>query len=556
MPIKSFFIFTFLLLQIKNSFGAVIRERNNLAGPQILGGNYNSKKDFFDTGLRCLVVDEEKNIEVIHNESANVVATSSIDYGSLLRELSYDMSIGADLPTGDPVSLSLGFVRNSEETKTSLVFIYKTVLSAGTVILKGPYKLSPEAIQVANESGLDAFANYCGDQFVTQLEKGAKAFVAVKVELDSEEKKRAVSNELSITALDFVDLSSKLKKLNKQFNFSGEITISGYQEGGFAARINSIFGSGIGVAKCSGADFVKCEVLLKEVSSYFSREFAEQFDHYYRDAAGSGVIILPSSAKTLNYVTQSYCKLAPQDRPLNLNCSIVDTTPFLALLTQEKSNIYKDLQEILNIKTDSQIRLAEDYLSLLNNYEKDLQNNFMDIKKAELSCQQDNNGCESTVNHCLKNLLPRNKKILETVKHEGRLGICFNSGSMVDLNSLEIKLTEKGKLLKVFKLFDAPKYNTQECFYFPSPELKNVPFDGLEIRIQTLGEDKGECKIHREKKFSSWANWQLESVSITHMATNYNRVFNGLEFKKNKKCTTQQDSKEFLPWTKLTPRAD
>jgi hypothetical protein len=543
-------------LQIKSAHSAIIRERSSLSGPQILGGNYNSQKDFFDTGLRCIDVVEDEDFEIIRNERASVVTTSSIDYGSLLKELSYDMSLGAEFPMGDPVSMSLGFVRNSEETKTSMVFIYKTVLSAGTVILKGPYKLTPEAAQVASQSGLEAFNNYCGDQFVTQLEKGAKAFVAVKVELGSEEKKRAVSSEIGITMLDFVDISSKLKKLNKQFNFSGEITISGYQEGGFAARINTIFGSGIGIAKCSGADFVKCEVLLKEVSSYFSREFAEQFDHYYRDGSGSGVIMLPSSAKTLNYVTQSYCKLPPQDRPFNLLCPVIDVTTFLGPLNQERALIQKELQDILNIKTNSEVRLAEDYLSLLNNYEKDLQTNLLDIRKAELACNQDPNGCESTVKHCLNNLLPKNKKLLETVKQEGRLKICFNSGSMVDLNSLELKLSEKGKLLKVFKLFDAPKYSTLDCYYFHTPELKNVPFDGVELRIQTLGEDKGECKIHREKKFSSWANWQLESVSITHLATGYNKTFDGFEFKKTKKCTTQLDSKEFLPWTNLRPRAD
>ncbi len=553
---RFFLILLVLSLQLENVYSAIIRERSSLTGPQILGGNYNSKKDFFDTGLRCLEVDEDKDIEIIRNERASVVTTSSIDYGSLLKELSYDMSIGAELPMGDPVSMSLGFVRNSEETKTSLVFIYKTVLSAGTVILKGPYKLSEEASQVALESGLDSFSNYCGDQFVTQLEKGAKAFVAIKVELGSEEKKRAVSSEIGITMLDFVDISSKLKKLNKQYNFSGEISISAYQEGGFAARINTIFGSGIGVAKCSGADFVKCEVLLKEVSSYFSREFAEQFDHYYRDSSGSGVILLPSSAKTLNYVTQSYCKLAPQDRPFNLNCPVIDVANFLGPLNSERTLIQRELQDILNIKTNSEVKLAEDYLSLLNNYEKDLQTNLYDIRKAELACHQDSNGCESTVRHCLNNLLPKNKKLLETIQQEGRIKICFNSGSMVDLNSLEIKLKEKGKLLKVFKLFDAPKYSSLDCYYFHSPELKEVPFDGAELRIQTLGEDKGECKIHKERKFSSWADWQLESISFTHMATGYSKTFDGFAFKKKKKCAKQEDAKEFLSWTNLNLRIE
>jgi len=529
---------------------AVIKDYHVLSGPQIIGGNFNSNHNFFDTGLRCVQVDENQDVEIIYNEKAVVLSTSSINFNALTQEIGGGISVGGELPLGDPLSFGSSFLKVAKEDKTSVVFSYKTEVKTGSVILKGPFKLSPEAQGVSG----DEFSNYCGDQFVHQIEKGAKAFVAVKIDFGSEESKKAFSAELGFNLIDFIDLSASFNNLKKKQDFFGQVSVAAYQEGGFAARINSIFGSGRGVTHCSGRDFTRCEVLLKEVVHYFSREFVEQFDHYYRDMNGSGVISLPPSAKTLSYKTQSYCKLAPNDRPSGIDCSPVGIGAELAILNSEIAGLHAEYSEILEVKSEENFKLAEDSKNLLESYEEQLKENLYVLKQAEIDCRKDQWSCKSTTENALKNLHPKNEKLLDSVMEEGRIRFCFNTGMSVELSGLEMKLVENNQSLKVFKLYEAPNFNSRECIYFHAPELKDSQFEGLEIRPMTVGEDNGKCRIRAVKKFSSWLDWDLQSVEVTHMATGYSKTFDGFHFAKKRRCMKEEDSKFYLPWNTLTKR--
>jgi len=528
----------------------VIKDHYALSGPQIIGGNFNSTHNFFDTGLRCIQVDEDRDVEIIYNEKAVVLSTSSINYNALTRELGGGLSIGGELPMGDPLSFSSSFLKAAKEDKTSIVFSYKTEIKTGSVILKGPFKLSPEARGLSR----DEFAGYCGDQYVHQIDKGAKAFVAVKIDFGSEENKRAFSAEFGFNLIDFIDLSASIKKLRKKQEFFGRVTVAAYQEGGFAARINSIFGSGRGVTHCSGRDFTRCEVLLKEVVHYFSREFVEQFDHYYRDASGSGVITLPPSAKTLSYKTQSYCKMAPNDRPSSVDCSDVAIYQELEKLGNEIDSLYLEHNDIFKIRNRLDYKLAPEYQNLLESYEEQLRENLFLLKQAKIDCIKDKWSCATTTTHAFKNQNPRDEKLLKSVKQEGRIRFCFDTGMSVELSVLEMRLKTGGKSLQTFTLFDSPNFNSRECLYFHAPDLKNVKFDGLEMRLKTMGEDDGKCKIRTVKKFSSWLDWDLHSVEVTHMGTGYSKTFEGYHFKKKKRCKEEDKSKFFLPWKMLATR--
>jgi hypothetical protein len=539
-----------ILFLINIAHATVIKDYYALSGPQIIGGNFNSTDNYFDTGLRCVQVDKNRDVEVIYNEKAIVLSTSSINFNSIIRELGGEFSIGGELPMGDPLSFASSFLKAAKEDKTSIVFNYKTEIKTGSVILKGPFKLAAEA----QDLGRDDFAGYCGDQFVHQIDKGAKAFVAVKIDFGTEENKRAASAALGFNLIDFIDLTASIKKLRKKTDFFGKVTVAAYQEGGFAARINSIFGSGRGVTHCSGRDFTRCEVLLKEVVHYFSREFVEQFDHYYRDASGSGVITLPPSAKTLSYKTQSYCKLAPNDRPQNMNCSDVSISQNLEKLGDEIDSLLEEHLDIEKIKLRPNYKLAPEYQNLLDGYQQQLKENIHTLRQAKLDCKKDKWSCESSTTHAFLNLNPKNKELLDSVKEEGRVRFCFDTGMSVELSALEMRLKKGGKTLETFTLFDSPNFNTRECLYFHAPDLKNMKFDKLEVRTKTLGEDDGKCKIRAVKKFSSWLDWDLKSVSVTHMATGYSKTFEGSYFKKKRRCMEEDKAKHFLPWKGLTLR--
>lgn len=530
--------------------GTVLRQGTVSGGPQIMGGMFHGVGNYFDSGLRCIEVNEYEDIEVIHNERSSVTTTTSIDYETMARELGNGFSVGSVLPSGDPLGLSFSFLKSSKETSTSVVFSYKTVVESGSVILKGPYKLTSEAKEVA-EMGESEFLDYCGDQFVHRLKKGASAYVTLKIDAGTNELKREIESELGLNVIDFIDVSMNFKKMMKKYNLKGNLTVSAYQEGGFAARINSIFGNGEGVANCNASDFAKCEILLKETVYYFANEFGEQFDHYYRDGSGSGVILLPPTSKTLNYNTLSYCKLAPQDRPVNLDCSKRNITSSLAKLDLDQMDFENEIQRIQEIRNNRSIGLAISYQKILELYNLKMLTNISKIREAKMDCKKDNWSCSSIVQQTEMNYFKQDNDLLERVQNEERIQICFSSGKKAEFEGLKIRLKEKGRILDTLRLFNSLAFDSRECFLIHSPELKNPKFDSIELSAQAIGEKLGECRLRSRKKYSSWLDWNLKEIEITHLGTGYTKTFKGDHFKKRKKCRMEDDATPWIPWKKL-----
>jgi hypothetical protein len=529
----------------------VLMDGKNIHGEQILGGNYQSRDNYFDTGISCLKI-KKQDKEVIHNEEATVTATSSMDYDSLSREMGHKVEIGANLPFGDPLGLGFSFLRNVKETNTSIVFAYKTILKTGSLILKGPHKLSQEAKESADHSR-EEFLQYCGDQFVYKIEKGAKAFAAVKIELESEDLKRVIEQEFGLAIVDFFDISNQLKKLIKKYGIKGRVTISGYQEGGFAARINSIFGNGEGLGECSGTSFAKCEVLLKEVVHYFAHDFAEQFDQYYRDRnvlGGGSVVVLPPSSKTLSYHAQSYCKLAINDRPRGIDCSDIDNAAFLRDLSEKRTLMVQELTKIGRI-FQGDAMVSKDHREKLGHYEKEIRLNLAFLDKAFKSCRRDQWSCQSTVVQVLKVLGPLNKRLMNSLQREQRFEICLQTGKMNQVKSFNMGIGRGGKMLKTFSIFNPLRKEGKECFKYYAPELSEVDFDQFFIQIKKKKEKGGQCKWRFSKKYKTWALWDLQKVEVTRLNDGKKRVFKGISFYEKTRCRQEEDPNDFLPWSSL-----
>ena len=181
----------------------IIPAGSTTGGPQVIGGLYNSQRDYFDAGVRCMEMDPVKDVEIIFNEVATVNLASAIDYKTMVRELSRGAGADITLGSGDQFGFSVDFLRKSKETDTSIAFVYKTILKAGDEVLKTPYRLTEEAKQLA-AMGPDVFKKYCGDQFIYKVSKGARAYVVVKIELGSVEKKKQVKAKFQ---MNFVDSS-------------------------------------------------------------------------------------------------------------------------------------------------------------------------------------------------------------------------------------------------------------------------------------------------------------------------------------------------------------
>lgn len=546
--LKKLLLSTVLILSVGTAQATLISPHSVGQEAQIIGGNYHADLNAFDPGIRCIEVDKDRDVEMVYNEKAVVSTTSAVDYETLKLEVGHGSSLGAAFPTGDPISMSYNFLKTSEETDTSIVFSYRTTVQTGHILLKGPHKLTKEALELS-QMDPEAFQEYCGDAFVYKIEKGANAYVSVKIDVETKEAKRLIEAEFGVTIVDFVELATQMKNLRKKYGLNGKVSISAFQEGGFAARINSIFGSGEGMAQCNGTTFANCEILLKEVVYYFAHSFPEQFDHYYRSIF-NGVVDLPPSAKTLSYSAQSYCKLARQDRPSNVDCSKVDNSANILSLNKVADKYLKEREVVYNVN-DGEITLAPDYQKMLDLYKGQIDSNLYKLQLAKKECRRDQWSCEIIVRETLKHMYALRPSLIDALQKEERIEICFYSGNTVEFSNMSLKLYEGSHLLKTIKVYEAPKYSNMECFRYHSPELTNAKIDGLEIQIQTLSEENGKCKIRTEKKYSSWADWNLKRIEVTQLATSTRVTFAGAHIKQKSRCKREEDAMFYLNWKKL-----
>lgn len=544
-----YFIFILLLLS-QNLMATIIPAGSTTGGPQVIGGLYNSEYDYFDAGVRCLEMDPVRDVEIIYNEVAMVNLASSIDYKTMVRELSRGAGADITLSSGDSFGFSVDFLRKSKETDTSIVLVYKTILKAGDEILKTPYRLTEEAKKLA-AMGSDVFKKYCGDQFVYKLSKGARAYVVVKIELGTVAKKKQVKAKFHLGFVDLIQISATLKKLRKEFQVKADVKILGYQEGGFAARINSIFGNGRGVSNCSAPDLKNCEVSIASVLDYFANEFPLQFEPYFRDNSGSGFIKLPSTSFPLIYSSQSYCKLPPTERPSNLECGEPSNLkPFSRIIeSQEK---YRGYLEMLNsLRLDAKNGLSKESEELLSRLEGHMRSNLGKLKNARELCFRDPWACESIIAKMHSELVGMDTEDLEKIKMEDRIEICFETGMASEIGGFELRLLKDSKALATFKRYDSLEFASNNCLLFNAPNFTQE-FDALEISIKRHTEiDSRKCKIRTMKKYFSGYDWDLQKVDVTNFITGHKMSFKGKRFKEKMKCRHEEDTDVYSKWKKL-----
>jgi hypothetical protein len=519
--------------------------------PQIIGGAYNSKGRFFSPGIRCVEVDEQNNVKQVFNNQGNVDFSTETTQDSLTREFGFGFAFDGKTPNGDGYGFSMDHFNSTFDTNYSFLNVYKTTVYLGSELLEGPYKLTEEAVKLAEEDP-SRFEEVCGDEFVSRINKGGVGVVTAKLDIQSHEDKQTFDSELSLSFVNLLDFSAYLKKLRERTNVEAKLTISGQQEGGFSARINGIFGTGGGVSSCHLAALSDCAKILGDVVTYFSKDFGTQFDPYFRDSSGSGVIILPNTATPLSYVTTSYCKLTPPNRPPNLKCDDQLNNQNQVNEMEEKRKIYmEELNRLENFARTRGSNLAQDYSKLVSIYASKINSNLKKIKLANLNCSRDKWTCKSEVEQLNRHLYPILPNFLEKIGADERVEICYKSGKKVDISGLELRVLKGSAVKKAFPLYSSPSADGWDCFYYSALELNGESFDSTEIRVRPKSENKNECRIHSKRLFSSWTDWELDKVTIRHFKTGAKKTFEGKYFSKKMKCASFEDSREFLDWQKM-----
>jgi hypothetical protein len=492
-------------------------------------------------------------VEVIFNEVATVNLSSNIDFKDIEKELSRGAGGDITLNSGDNFGFSSDFLTKSRETRTSITFAYKTILKAGDEILSSPHRLTRQAYELAKK-GRNEFEKYCGDQFVYKVSKGARAYVVVKLEVGSVEKKRIIKNEFNLNVVDLINISTTLKKMRKKYQVKGDIKIYGYQEGGFAARINSIFGNGRAFSQCSAPDLSDCQMTLAGVLDYFSNEFPLQFEPYYRGIFGAGAKALPSTSFPLIYSTQSYCKLPSTELPDTLACGEINNEgPFKKIAGLETKYVNK-LGKIKRIKKKLLEGLSEEKERLLFKVESQMKSNLTKLKNARLLCSRDPWSCRSIVLKMAQDLIPLDQEDLKKIETEDRIEICVNSGLNSQIKGVEFKFLNGSHLTQPFKKFRVLDHVIPNgCFYLRDPNF-NFTFNGLEVSVLRYTEiDPRRCKFRRERKFYSGFFWDLKSLKVHNFMTGQKVSFKGITFKEKMRCRHEEKTRGVSKWKRLEP---
>ena len=320
----------FIFLSLNLAWGA--------KDPQVIGGAFNSKENFFLPGVKCVVFDSEKDVLRVFNNESIVNYNENSSSLTIDRQFGFGFDFTLIPPTQDEFGISLDWMETLSESDIDALASYKTTVFIGSEILALPLKLTEDALKLSVENPR-AFDDLCGDSFVTRVDKGAVGEVSVKIKINDYTEKNEIMSEMAMSFLDIGDFSANISKLKEKKDLKFKIMISGKQEGGFTANINSIFGGA--VADCSADSLEDCKEILADVTDYFSGPFVSQFEPYYRDDNGSGVIPLPVTAAPLSYVTTSYCMLGVHSPP-HLSCdnkvdnedSFVDFMGFIDVINQ------------------------------------------------------------------------------------------------------------------------------------------------------------------------------------------------------------------------------
>jgi hypothetical protein len=545
---------TFLILALFFSGllnATTIKPGLNIKDPQIIGGVYNSKLDFFDPGVRCVEVDEKKDVRSVFNNNSSVNFNETAQGSTLEKEFGFGFGLELKPPSGDTHGFDLEFNNTFLDEKITALSVYKTNVFIGSEILEGPYKLTEEAKKLSEKD----FQRICGDEFVTRVNRGAIGEVKVKIQTTNIEEEDSFDSSWSMGLMDIGSFEAALSKLKKTTDSTIKITVSGRQMGGFTARINSIFGLGEGTASCAFDDLKGCTKLFADIVTYFSVKFVEAFDPYFRDSNGSGVITLPSTAAPLKYVTTSYCKLSPENRPPFLKCDDeLDNSVQFQFLKGKKREIIEELRNLSEFGNTSKLVLAPDYLQLVKTYTFRMKKDLEFIKDTETTCLRDKWTCESEVRHLSNRLYPLQPEIISFIQNDERIQFCFKSGKKVDISGLEIKTLSDNGPSKTFRLYGPPAQSDWDCFIYKAPELNREEFNGLQIRVKTVGEDQDKCKLRATKKYSSWANWDLKAVKVRHFKSGHSKFFEGKNLRQKMKCKRDSESRYLLNWETLKPR--
>lgn len=162
------------------------------------------------------------------------------------------------------------FARKALGTKRGVSYLYKVAYDLDSKVIQDN---APRLADVAR--GLVGnparFMQVCGDKFVRAENHGARLYVNLRFEFDSEDTKTSFDAKIGAHS-SWLDFSQSLHALQSQYKGKVTIAMDAFQEGGDTSGLTALI-SGEHAAKCGMDDLASCDALMKDAITYASGDF-------------------------------------------------------------------------------------------------------------------------------------------------------------------------------------------------------------------------------------------------------------------------------------------
>lgn len=274
-----------------------LQQESTISGSQtdtaVLGTAYNSDKNKV-FNLQCVTGTPEYR----GNSVGQIQFTRDMSYDSALNTLAGGLSIGLTLPV---VSAEASAHLATEHSSTSLSETYH-VYWVG-VAQKEVYKAGTLGLSSYGQNLVDNQANLiearCGNEFITEVHRGASLLATLKVEFFSSTDRTEVGGKIKVDVLaGLVSADGNLEYVDEDKKKRTKISVMVDQRGGSPERLLTILPENI--MSCSMDNAEPCLEVFRNLIAYAKSDYSQQLQD-------------PVKWNVLKYQTQTYADSGMDD---------------------------------------------------------------------------------------------------------------------------------------------------------------------------------------------------------------------------------------------------
>lgn len=281
---------------------SITAQSDNPTKTASLGTGYQSEKELF-VGT-CVSGDVE--------EGGKQNSSFSFQQSLSLKEASAELGLGAGGRArfgAVEVSASARFLQNATSNNYSISSVWLSDYYSPVKRLKFK-ELSAVGKSVADND--ERWAQTCGDEFIAEVERGAKLFFSIRIDFTSQERREQFEAQFHVSG-PLASAEGDLKKATREFSRDATVTVSGFQIGGDHSKVTAVFGDSDagrkGFVQCTLGNFDSCATVIENVIKYAS-DTSAGFPSQITNSA------VPGPAE-LSYRRQSYASVGkfPKNYP-------------------------------------------------------------------------------------------------------------------------------------------------------------------------------------------------------------------------------------------------